>query len=658
MPIYGAINYGLKGKLIKFEAASNDDIRFSIKLTGLTSYSITGGIERIKRAIDSSKPHIDMPQGKYSLNLIPGDIVLGNTILLDLPIALSVLLNSTSKELKAKNNEKNEIFSDNEEDIDKTIKEILAIEEVLSKTDILFVGGLNFDGTLHAPDTAPILPVLSAVKDNFVLIVPEEIKNIAWLGVKSTDTKNVLLYGLNTLRDVYDFLLKRKNYKDITKKDIKGKLIRKVIKEYIDFKDIHGQNLAKRALEVAAAGGHNVLLYGPPGEGKNMLASALRSILPDPSEDEIFEINNIYSARGELKNNEIILDRPFREVHSKGVTRPAMFGGGSYNNIRPGEVSAAHRGVLFLDELQSFDREMLESLREPLQNKTIRISRHGSSEVLKCEFTLIGAMNPCKCGFYGEYVCSVCGALLNGSKSNCGQHKDARPKHKCKCTKSEVKSYQTKLSGPLLQRIDIKVRVLTVDYDLRIQRKNIKVETSSQIKERVKLARDKQRDRYKGQSFRLNCEIPHNAISWINISEIAIDTYKKIMKQYSLHFRSSEQLLKIARTIADLDGKDKLMPEHINQAIGLMGIEDLFSIDPQYSFDNINNEIDTIDEENVIPKLRGVARKIITTKRLNNVQASREIGISSSALADFLDCKTKTTREIFTKLHDWAKKNT
>ena len=317
--------------------------------------------------------------------------------------------------------------------------------------------------------------------------------------------------------------------------------------KYIDFSEVKGQTLAKKALEVAAAGGHNVLLIGPPGSGKSMLAKRFPTILPEMTEKESIDTTKIHSIAGVLpKKSPLITTRPFRSPHHT-VSSAAMSGGGALP--KPGEISLAHNGVLFLDELPEFRRDVMEALRAPLEDGNVTVSRVAGSLTYPCSFTLIGAMNPCPCGFYGH------------------------PTKRCTCSPKAVAKYLGKISGPMLDRLDIHVEVPPVQYD-ELKDDGDSSETSAEIKKRVDRARQIQNERYKDENITCNARLtPSQLKKYCILTEDAENILEAAFKKMGLSGRAYDRLLKVSRTLADLDESEYIESYHIAQAIQFRSLD-------------------------------------------------------------------------------------
>jgi len=502
--VFGAAVHGISATPITIEVNCSTGIKFM--LVGLPDASVKESHERIVSALQANG--FAFPRRQIVINMSPADIRKEGSAY-DLPLAIGIL--AASESLHPDRLEK-----------------------------YLMMGELSLDGTILPIKGALPIAIMAKEIGFEGFILPEENAKEAAV-VEGLD-----IYGVKNIRQVTGFFNDELKL-DRTQVDIYQEFLKDQSTFELDFADVKGQENVKRALEVAAAGGHNILMIGSPGAGKSMMAKRMPSILPPFSIGEALETTKIHSVAGKLEGNTALMSRrPFRSPHHT-ISDVALVGGGTYP--QPGEISLAHNGVLFLDELPEFNRSVLEVMRQPLEDRRITISRAKFSVEYPASFMLVAAMNPCPCGYYNH------------------------PEKACVCQPGAVQKYLNKISGPLLDRIDIHIEIIPVPFE-KISDKT-PAEHSAAIRERVIMARKIQEERFKDiDGIYCNAQMTSKMLQkYASPNEAGLKLLKTAMERLSLSARAYDRILKVSRTIADLDNSEKVLPHHLAEAINYRNLD-------------------------------------------------------------------------------------
>lgn len=587
MKIYGSILEGIEGKLIEVESDINPELAKSIKILGARGIAVNAAAEKVLRVLPAVLPEGMEAKGLITVDLIPIPSEGGHRgDALALPIGIRAYLALLFQEMPdppepPKPGATDEKIREYNESL-KNIKTLASARAKILKhiqedtSEYLIIGGIHLDGRLHAPERG-LMGLISCAKNGMKVIVPNECAGFAYLTKLMLDKqgKSINVRVASTFAEAVAMINGTFRGGGVKSSDLeKMEMFKLPYSDYHNFSEIVGQQRAKYALEIAAAGGHHVLLWGPTREGKSTLANAIIGILPSlfakkklyGTVSDLAEINKVYTAKGLLRPNQYVGHRPFRSVSAK-TGAPGLIGGG--RNPQPGEISLAHCGVLMIDEFNFMDRQTIEQLRVPLSEGYIDVVREKGSYRFPASFTLIATMNPCRCSCYGEYECPQCRKVVGDINGRCRDHPTAKPLHRCRCSQQDIRPYQN-FSSPILERIDLIVQVFSVDpYSTETE-----PESSEEVKKRVDRAIKKQAVRYKDiPHIRCNAEVKHKDIvkNIINMDDSAKRAAKDIHQKYRLNTGSYVRLHAVARTIADLKDREIMTTEDIIEAHKIMG---------------------------------------------------------------------------------------
>ena len=495
---FSAALQGVEATEVEVEVNHVPRDQFKMAIVGLPDAAVRESLERMLSAISNSA--MQFGTGINTINLAPADLKKEGPSF-DLPIAIATAAAGME-------------------------------EEIANIEQYCLVGELALDGKLRPVKGVISIALEARKRGRTRLIVP------AANAEEAAVVEGIEVYGIEHLHDAWMLVTAQKAFTPyyLDRKEFFSKQ-----KTYLeDLSDVKGQHQVKRALEVAAAGGHNMLMVGPPGTGKSMIAKRMATILPDMTEEEAIEATKIHSIAGRLKDKGFMVTRPFRAPHHT-ISDAGLLGGGT--NPGPGEVSLAHRGVLFLDELPEFRRQTLEVLRQPLEDGHVTISRAAGSLTFPSQCLLVAALNPCPCGYYGD------------------------PKRECRCSPPQIERYRQRISGPLLDRIDLHVEVPLLDYKELTSKE--KGEKSEVIRERVIAARDRQSTRFKKDiGVTCNATIPSRLMrSYCSLDNETSSYFEQVMDELNFSARAHDRILKVARTLADLENQENIEMQHLLEAV-------------------------------------------------------------------------------------------
>ena len=504
--VFSATLRGINGLLTEVEADSSNGLP-SFSMVGNLSSSVKEAGDRVRTALKNSE--IDIPAKKVTINIVPADIRKDGTNF-DLPIAVAIL-----KSLEIIDSD----FID----------------------DYAFLGELNLNGDVVS--VRGVLSMVTCLKENNIkgVFIPKSNEKEALI------VEGIDIIPISNLKELISIISDEKTFKNFKRPNIDKSIFNKKNSYQIDFSDVNGQKYLKRAIEVAVAGFHNIIISGPAGTGKTMIAKRIPTIMPDLTIDEAIEITKVYSIAGLLnEDNNIVLNRPFRSPHHS-ISLTSLIGGGVYP--RPGEISLATNGVLFLDELPLFQKNTIETLREPLEDKQITVTRLQGAFSYPANFMLVAAMNPCPCGFYPD-------------------------RNKCNCSIVAIERYQRSISKPILERIDICAESSSLKFnEITSDSEN---ENSKDIKERIIIARNIQKERFKNyKKINFNSQMGSKEIKkFCSINEDDYEYLKKIFYMNKLSARTYHKILKVARTIADINQSEEIKKEHLVEACSYRKLEE------------------------------------------------------------------------------------